>query len=79
MKKLPILNLLNITLLAENLFDFVCPVTNTGNINSKEIHWAVPYENESQADTRTPFGSLKYVTGSHSSPFTNGYHDNINI
>ena len=56
MKKLPILNLPNITLLAENLFDFVYPVTNTRNINSKEIHWAVPYENESQADTRTPLG-----------------------
>ena len=56
MKKLPILNLANITLLAENLFYFVYPFTNTGNINSKEIHWAVLYENESQTDTRTPLG-----------------------
>ena len=38
--------LTKITFSTENLFNFVCPVTNTENIISKEIYCAVCCENQ---------------------------------
>ena len=71
--------LTKITFSTENLFNFVCPVTNTENIILKEIYCVVCCENQITDGHTDRFESPKYVSANPSSFFTNSYNKNVNI